>query len=219
MIPPLHRVIHSRPRLVFAIAAGIACGLLLPADWHLITRLMTAWNLTTWSYLGLIVWLMSRAEHTRVRDISSQADENAIAIVTIISLAAILSVAAIVLELGNIKALPAQERGVRYAFTCLTLVGSWAIVGVIFTLHYAHMFYFAPADKRPLRFPNEEHQPDYWDFLYFSFTIAVAVQTSDICVVTRAMRKAVLAQSLLSFFFNAAVLGLSINIAAGLIGS
>jgi uncharacterized membrane protein len=42
----------------------------------------------------------------------------------------------------------------------------------------------------------------------------VAVQTSDITVLSRSMRKAVLAQSVLSFFFNAAILGLSINIAA-----
>jgi uncharacterized membrane protein len=33
---------------------------------------------------------------------------------------------------------------------------------------------------------------------------------------TRPLRKVVLAQSILSFFFNAAILGFSINIAAGL---
>ena len=70
---------------------------------------------------------------------------------------------------------------------------------------------------RPLKFPDDEQNPDYWDFLYFAFTIAVAVQTSDVCVQTRLMRQIVLGQSVLSFFFNLVVLGLSINIAAGLI--
>jgi uncharacterized membrane protein len=79
------------------------------------------------------------------------------------------------------------------------------------------MFYRAPAKELPLRFPDGLTEPDYWDFLYFSFTIAVAVQTSDICVMSRPMRKMVLGQSVLSFFFNLAILGLSINIAAGML--
>ena len=219
MIPPLHRVVRSRPRLAATIAAGLIAGFSLPQHWTLISRAMTAWNVTTWSYLALMAWLMTRAEHQRVREIARREDENAVAVVFIVSLAAVLSIAAIVLELGNIRDLPAQERGLRYAFTAATLLGSWLMVGVIFTLHYAHMYYTAPDDRRPLQFPAQEQNPDYWDFLYFSFTIAVAVQSSDVSVQARPMRKAVLAQSLLSYFFNAAVIGLSINIAAGLIGS
>ncbi|HEY0269345.1 MAG TPA: DUF1345 domain-containing protein, partial [Methyloradius sp.] len=61
--------------------------------------------------------------------------------------------------------------------------------------------------------------PDYWDFLYLAFTIAAAAQTSDVSVMTSSARKAVTAQSILSFLFNAAVIGLLINIAAGIIGN
>jgi len=46
----------------------------------------------------------------------------------------------------------------------------------------------------------------------------VAVQTSDVGVATRDLRKIVLAQSLIGFLFNTAILGFSINIAAGLFG-
>ena len=55
--------------------------------------------------------------------------------------------------------------------------------------------------------------------MYFSFTIAVAAQTSDIVIMSHSLRKTVLAQSILSFFFNVAILGLSINIAASLVNS
>ena len=55
--------------------------------------------------------------------------------------------------------------------------------------------------------------------LYFAFTISVAVQTSDVAVASRALRKSVLAHSLICFVFNAAIIGLSINIAAGLAGT
>ncbi len=77
-----------------------------------------------------------------------------------------------------------------------------------------------PTRTRPrCCFPDHKLQPNYWDFLYFSFTIAVASQTSDVVLRSRTIRRAALAQSILSFYFNVAVLGLCVNIAAGLLGS
>ena len=72
--------------------------------------------------------------------------------------------------------------------------------------------------EEALRFAEGLLTPNYWDFLYFSFTIGVAVQTADVGVATRDIRKIVLAQSLIGFVFNTAILGFSINIAAGLFG-
>ena len=73
-----------------------------------------------------------------------------------------------------------------------------------------------PASTHPNPLPEGLLDPDYWDFLYFSFTLNVAVQTADVSIATREMRKAVLGHSLLGFLFNTAVLGFTINIAAGL---
>jgi uncharacterized membrane protein len=111
----------------------------------------------------------------------------------------------------------AEARAPHYALAILTLLGSWFLLGTLFCFHYAHLYY--QENKRPLQFPNGEHQPDYWDFLYFSFTIAVAAQTADVTVQSAGMRKLVLGQSVLSFFFNLLILGLSINIAASLLNA
>jgi uncharacterized membrane protein len=58
----------------------------------------------------------------------------------------------------------------------------------------------------------------FWDFAYFSFTIAAACQTADVATNQVAIRKVVIAHTVLSFVFNAAVLGFAINVTAGLIG-
>ena len=79
------------------------------------------------------------------------------------------------------------------------------------------LYYIGDEGEPVLAFPDQNLQPNYWDFLYFSFTICVAVQTSDVAVKSRLLRQVVLAQSVLCFFFNLAILGLSINIAASLI--
>lgn len=215
----LHHIARNQPRLTIAIILGIAAALLLPTSWQLLTRALTGWNIAVWTYLGSMALLMMRASHVRVRTIAEQQDKSAAIVLAIMSVAAVISLSAIILELATIRKLSLDQRLIHYAFTAATVFGSWLLLGTLFTFHYAHLFYMSPASRRSLVFPDQELNPDYWDFLYFSFTIAVAAQTSDVMVMARAARKVVLAQSILSFFYNAAILGLSINIAASLVGS
>jgi uncharacterized membrane protein len=211
-------VLSTHPRLILSAALGIAAYLILPDSLRVPTRGLLAWNITVWSYICLMSWLMLSAGHDGVRKISEREDENALTILAILSIAATVSLAAIVLELATSKHLSGGMRAFQYAITGATVVGAWCLLGIIFTAHYARMFYTAPLDQRPLRFPDGEQSPNYWDFLYFSLTIAVAAQTSDVCVMSRSMRKVVIAQSVLAFVFNVAILGFSINVSAGLIG-
>ena len=107
--------------------------------------------------------------------------------------------------------------GYLIAVALLAAIGAplgWCVLHTVMAFHYADIHYFDDAE-RDLEVPGRGY-PGPWDFLYFSFTISVAVQTSDVCVGTRALRKTVLAHSVIGFLFNAAILGLSINIAASL---
>ncbi|MGZ3238447.1 MAG: DUF1345 domain-containing protein [Burkholderiaceae bacterium] len=198
---------------------GIVIALSFPTPLSWMTRALVAWNFGVWSYLILMAWLMSRADHARVSKIAQQEDRSGVAVLTIMSTASLISLAAIVLELASVKDISAGMKLAHYGLTAATVFGSWCLLGTLYTFHYARIFYTSPADQRALRFPDNEANPNYWDFLYFSFTIAVAVQTSDITVMSRSLRKTVLAQSILSFLFNVAIVGLSINIAASLVGS
>ncbi|MGI4938456.1 MAG: DUF1345 domain-containing protein, partial [Janthinobacterium lividum] len=189
-----------------------------PGDWNNVTRTLLAWNGMVWIYLCLMGWLMTHATHITIRKIAEQENRNAGTVLVIMSTAAIASLVAIVVELSSVKSLAGADRAAHFILTGGTVVGSWCLIGVLFSFHYALLFYKSPEDKRALKFPDDEENPDFWDFLYFSFTISAAVQTSDVAVIGRPMRKTVLAQSLLAFIFNAAILGLSINIAASMVG-
>jgi uncharacterized membrane protein len=212
----LHRFIRSRPHLSLAIGLGVIVGLVMPESLRPMTRALIGWNVAVWLYLITMTWMMVRADHRKVRQIAGKEDESAGLVLFSLTVAAVLSISAIVFELGQIPHLSPDQRALRYGFTALTVLGSWFLVGVLFCFHYAHIFYHRPKEL-PLRFPNDLKEPDYWDFLYFSFTIAVAAQTSDVIVTDRTMRKLVVGQSILSFFFNMAILGFSINIAAGML--
>ncbi|MCU6435735.1 DUF1345 domain-containing protein [Undibacterium sp. Jales W-56] len=213
------KFVHNRPRLALTFALGLAASFVLPGSMDWMTRALIGWNVGVWMYLLLIGWLMTCANHESVNKIAMQEDESAVAVLVILSLSATASLVAIVFQLANMKGMPEDIRFLKYAFTGVTVLGSWCLLAMVFTFHYALLFYRSPRSQRALRFPDDEQHPDYWDFLYFSFTIAMAVQTSDVSIMSRAMRKTVLAQSLLSFLFNVAILGFSINIAAGLVGA
>lgn len=210
-------IVQIHPRLLVAVIIGVLAYFLWPAG-EVITRLLVAWNVGTWCYMLSIWVMMLGAKPADVKRLAEKEDESAQLVLVMVCVSAIASLAAIIMELADASHL-GQHKLWRYIFTGGTVLGTWLLIGTIFTLHYAHLFYSADDNAdAPLRFPEGEKNPDYWDFLYFSFTISVAVQTSDVCVATRSLRKTVLAHSVIGFIFNAAILGLSINIAAGLTG-
>ena len=208
-------LLRTHPRLTAAALMGVAVGILVPTD-SLVSKVLFGWNAGVWTYLVLMLWLTARARADDVRRIAEVEDENAGLVLFIVCIAAIASLATITLELVGSKDLDAHQKLMHYAFTGMTVIGSWLLVGVIFSVHYARLFYTWDGPKPALRFAEGLETPNYWDFLYFSFTIGVAVQTADVGVGTRGLRKIVLAQSLIGFVFNTAILGFSINIAAGL---
>jgi uncharacterized membrane protein len=214
-------IAHTHPRLSIAIAVGLVSGLaaaLLAPHITLISKCLIGWNSGVWTYLVLILLRTFRTNAADARRISMVEDENAGLVLATVCVAALASLAAITLELAGSKTMSGDDRALHYGFTGLTIIGSWLVTGVIFSLHYARLFYTWGGKEPALRFSDGEKNPDYWDFLYFSFTLSVAVQTSDVGVATPGLRKIVLAQCLIGFIFNTAILGFSINIAAGLFG-
>ena len=216
---PIARFVHGRPRRLLGLALGLCGEILRPQALRPATRMLIGWNIAVWSYLLMVGWLMFRANSARVRATTEKEDPSATVVLALMSITAMASLAAIVLELAATRELGAGRRLIPYALTASTRLRSWLFVNTMFTLPYARMFYRSAEDRRPLRFPDVSAAPDYWDFLYFSFAIAAAAQTSDVSVMTRSMRKAVLGPSVPDFLFNVAIIGLSINVAAGLIES
>lgn len=213
-------LIHSRPHLSAAVALGALTAPLLPDAWRLTTRILASWDVAVWIYLLTMGWMMLRADHRKVKRVAAREDEKGPVILAVLCVAAVISLLAIVSELAALRGGKiATDNTLAYTLVGLTLIGSWFLVGVLFCFHYAHLYYQSTPNARPLQFPGAHHEPDYWDFLYFSFTISVAAQTSDVCVRSAALRKLVLGQSVLSFFFNLFILGLSVNIAAGLMNN
>ncbi len=209
--------LRSRLWLVLAVCAALVCYALLPALTGL-QRLLISWNVLAWLYLGFL-WrrmLMTRVE--QIPHIARQLDQSASLVLTLVTLACMASVVAIFSELSTLKHLSGTPKALHMLLTATTIVVSWTLLPSAFAMHYAHHHYLnLGPNTTPLLFPEKPDKPGYWDFIYFSFTIAAASQTADVATGTTDIRKITLLQTVVSFVFNLVILGLSVNVAAGLL--
>jgi uncharacterized membrane protein len=211
--PSLVRIVRGRPRLFGSLAIGvlIVAALALVTDWRRATRLLAAWDIAVGLYLVLAAHLMTGSDVDRIRHRASREDEGQFAILILTVAAALASLAAIFAELGS----GAGRRPPHIVLAAGTILLSWALIHTIFALHYAHEFYDEATGG--LAFPGGDTEPDYWDFVYFSFVIGMTSQVSDVGVTSRQIRRTVAAHGIVSFVFNAALLALTVNIAASAI--
>lgn len=165
------------------------------------------------AYLGQIVRHAGRTTADDLRRHAEDEDEG-IALILILALGAVIaSLAAI----GLVLARPTGSGSFVTAALALTAVPlGWAVVQTLAAFHYAHLHY-APKEHCRLSFPGTA-DPAPWDFLYFSFTIGMAVQTADVTIATSPMRRIVLFHSVLAFFYNTVILALAVNAGVALAG-
>jgi uncharacterized membrane protein len=55
------------------------------------------------------------------------------------------------------------------------------------------------------------------DFAYFSFTLGMCFQVSDVTISSSRIRRAALLHALISFVYNTTILALALNLAFGLL--
>ena len=174
------------------------------------------------AFFGLyLAWTAVLARHVTADSFRHRADiddEGLPLIVLITLIAAGLGIASIFSLLNQAEG-PAP---LHLILAGVSVLLGWATLHTVFTFRYAHLYYGKAEggrgkrqDARGLEFPGDE-EPGVWDFLYFSFVIGMTAQVSDVQVTDSTMRRMTLGHGILSFFFNAVILALAVNIAAGL---
>jgi len=183
--------------------------------------------LLTWSAFTLSVivleWIIILTCHPReVRKVASLEDSSRTLIFMLVLSAAVVSLGAVIFLLKSSKQASETEVASNVLLSIASVIVSWWLVHTIFTMRYAHLYYSTNPDnagKKPLgglQFPDEP-EPDYLDFVYFSFVLGTTFQVSDVEISSRRIRRLALIHGLIAFAFNTAILALSINVVSGLI--
>jgi uncharacterized membrane protein len=137
------------------------------------------------------------------------------------ALASVVVVAAAVMSLigdgfAMVKA-KSVDRPLDVALTVATVVTvatAWCTVHTTYLLRYAHLYY--RGEEGGIEF-HADTKPDYRDFLYLAATVGMTFQVSDTDISDRAIRRTVTHHALVSFVFGTVIIGLTINVMAGLI--
>ncbi|MGE0716385.1 MAG: DUF1345 domain-containing protein [Alphaproteobacteria bacterium] len=208
--------VRHHGRFYLALAGGAVAGAAIPIDGvHL--RLVLGGDVFFLVYLAATAVVAWSATPDSIRARSEDADEG-------IAVIFLLTIASVVLSLGAIFALVSRGEALPAAHLALaagSVLLGWLTLHTIFGFHYAHVFYAEAEDSPPderhdaegLAFPATD-APGIWEFLYHAFVIGMTAQVSDVEVVSTRMRRIVLVQSIVAFFYNTVLLALAVNIAA-----
>lgn len=210
-------------RLLTCMALAVALYMLIPARHSATLRALLSWDGGVFAFIAWALVIVSRSTPDQMRRRAALQDQGRTAILAVIVAGALISLAALAFMQKVAKTTQGNEPLMILVTIVATILMSWFLVHIVFTMHYAHAYYGPSPDEGDadglvggLDFPGE-NEPDYWDFMYFSFVVGMTCQVSDVQVTDRAMRQLTLAHGIVSFFFNTIILALTINIVASLI--
>jgi uncharacterized membrane protein len=200
------------PRFLMFLAV-LVIGLFVaipPLGWG--RGVMVAFDVAAALFLIAISTLLKKGSAEQMRLSANANDANRSVLLGVSAMTTVVILVAVAKEL--------QSKSDPYviALVIATLILCWLFSNTIYALHYAHLFYSDcdgdGNDHGGLEFPKCA-EPDYWDFVYFSFTLGMTFQTSDVEISSRRMRLISLGQCLAAFVFNLGVLAFTINSLGG----
>lgn len=178
-------------------------------------RGLTVWIAASTSALAYQGWLITHSNVEQTRHRASLEDPGRTLVWLMILASCLFSLVASLVLMGE-KDLRSQA---PVMLACLwAVLSAWFLTHSSFTLRYAHLYYRDDRNQGGLQFPGDQ-DPDDWDFAYFSFTIGMCFQTSDVSISDRSLRRTVLLHAILSFFYNTAILALTFNLIMGHLGN
>jgi len=207
------RVARAGTRVAVAAAVGIACFavLIITQPWQV--ALLGAWDLAAAVMVGWIVAVTATMSPSETERFATREDTSRAVADALLVAACVASLAGIAFLLVKASQQHGSFKAVAIGLAVLSVVLSWLLVHVVFTLRYADLYY---RDRGGIDF-NSEEEPDYHDFAYLALTIGMTYQVSDTDLTSRQMRRTATRHALLSFLFGTMVIALTINVVAGLL--
>jgi uncharacterized membrane protein len=202
--------LRHRPVLLLAGISGTAVmAVLARSGFSIDAAALIGWCAGVLAYLVPTLVLMTRATPQTLQRRAEQLDESEGVILLASLAAAVASLGAVIWFLAIHGA-----EGARWQrmLPLASIVLSWSFVHVMFAVRYAHGHWRTGAG---LRFAGDE-PPVFADFLYAAFTIGIALETSDVTIAERRLRRVALAHMIISFLFNVVIIATAVNVAADL---
>ena len=199
---------HRRHFPFYVATLAAAAGLLVGVAIGVPAAPVLAANLFFICYLVFAIRALRRLEPRHVIEAASD-DDLPVALIFVVTLAAAGASLAALFVLVNGDDFPSA---VNLIITLAAVPLGWLTVHIMAAMHYAHVYW---KSGKGIAFP-ETKEPSGIDFIYFSLTIGMTAQTSDVAVTASNMRRLVGIHGVVSFFFNTVILAAVVNSAVSI---
>lgn len=217
-----HGQFDSHHRFLIAIALAVLTFLLVPRTMPLPTKFISAWEVFALTNIVLAAFVLSTKDPYEMRRNARLQDASRTFLFIVAVGAALVSVFAVFFVMDHSQGASHERLAGKILFSLAAIVLSWTLVHTLFSLHYAHLYYFDAHNverekiQGGLIFP-EDDAPAFSDFVYFSFVIGMTCQVSDVQITSKRIRRHVTWHGVISFIFNTAILAMFVNMVAGLV--
>jgi uncharacterized membrane protein len=193
---------------------GTVCAVVLWQYTVPAPALLMGWDIAAVIYLIMVWGAVYRMNAEVTARMAGQEDpSNPVAEIVVVaaSIAALVAVAFALVRAGQTTG---STKALLIGLGVVSVVVSWLVVHTVYMLRYARSYYGEPGGGIGF---NEEDDPAYLDFAYFSFTIGMTFQVSDTNIGRKDIRLLALHHALLSYLFGAVILATAINVFASLL--
>jgi uncharacterized membrane protein len=202
-------------RVIPAAIIGAGVGVFLPREHGWAVRSVAGWDAGAMTLLLYVWWLIWTKDPRETKCRAAAADPGRTAVWVMVLMASAFSLFSGAVVMRHAKTIDPERTLLLVVLSIFAIVSAWALTHTAYTLRYAHLYYRDDDEgEGGLAFPGER-KPDDWDFAYFSFTIGMCFQVSDVSISSPQIRRAVLSQALLSFAYNTVILALALNLLFG----
>lgn len=203
-------------RFVIALLAG-ACTALGTFALPIPLQIAVSFDVAAMIYVALFFFMANMATPEEAAELARRrepAGRKVLAVAIILSLVSLIAVPALEISLKD------TDSWLKLAHIMASLCAlflSWILTQIFFGLEYMCLHY---DDDDPelgedgilrLDFPSRPI-PDYWDFMYFTFTVAMCYGTSDVTINGHGLRRLTLLHGIFSFFYVIVIIGLVVSI-------
>jgi uncharacterized membrane protein len=211
-----HSGVAARRVAVCAAAGAAATVAALSADASASVTALAGWDTAAVVFLAW-VWASVIAKDATATASSAQAeDASRAASEAVLIGAGIASLVAVAFTLVEARDAEGVARALLITLAIGSVVLAWASVHTVYALRYARLYYSDPVGGIDF---NQDDPPRYADFAYVALTVGMTSQVSDTALTARRVRRAAIHHALLSYLFGTAVVALTINIVASLLGT
>lgn len=222
---------RSHWRLLGSLMSGAFIGLIVAVIWPISfsTGFIVGWDSAILIYIVSIIMMMHA---DTIHGHLNQDHEGKIIIVSLISIASLICLLAIVKQTQIGKDYYGIARILTIVLTVSTIFITWLMIQVTFAMQYAYLYF---SEQRrgmvsPFIFPEDmmvgegysenntrAFNAKFEDFFYCAVAIGTSGQTADIAFTSKSGRKLATLHSIIAFMFNLVIISLLINIIASYI--